>query len=160
MKTVYPNAIMLALRILLVPCFIWMVAAPILRLIKNDYAGREDVIIIGLLLFVFILVFILLSLLGVFKIKYREDIGEIIFYRLYNSQKILITDIVSYYNSTLTSRWGNYKGVFLLLNDGSSIELTEYNVKPLSDFCAFITRPEISYKGMKSSWYPFKTKLR
>lgn len=150
---------MLAFRLVLLPLFIWAVTILFSRWIDRGHADNEAINLSGLILFGFFLTFIFLSLLGTFKIKYNEDTGEITFSRLYNSRTISTTDIAGYYLSTLKTRWKAYTGYILLLNDGSSIELTEYNVKPLRDFYAFVVKSGVPCKGTKNSWYPLKRRF-
>ena len=161
MRTVPTNILMLAIRLLLLPGSIWLVAYTLYRLVRNDYAGKPSAIIyVGLFFFIMFLIFNILSLLGVFKIRYTEDNKEITFHYLFKSRTILTNDISAYFLSTLKTKWKNYPGYILLLKDGSTIEVTEYNVKPLRDFYAFIVKSGVPCIGTKNSWYPLKRRLR
>ncbi|MDX2136108.1 MAG: hypothetical protein SFV52_15090 [Saprospiraceae bacterium] len=154
MKTVFPNIFMLVLRLILLPFCIWLVVAPIVGFINNKLAGKEWVMLVGLFFFVFFLAFIVLSLLGVFILRYNEDTEEIRLYRMYGFRTLFARDIAGYYQSTLQSRWKNYTGIILILKDGSSIELTEYNVKPIKDFYDFLVKSGVPFNGKRESWYP------
>ncbi len=159
MYKIYPNFFMLTLRIILLPLFTWMIVLPISRLANKDFVGREGIFFIGLLFFVMFWTFLFLTLFGIFKIRYNEEKSEITFYGLFKSRTITTAEIKGYYQTRLTTNLKNYSGFIILLSDGSNIELTEYNVKPLNDFYSFIVKSNIPFKGAINSWYPIKRRL-
>ena len=159
MKTVSPNIFMLALRLILLPSLIWTAVFPVYRLLRNDYSNTPTIAFIGIIFFVLFLVFSVMSLMGIFKIKY-EISGEVTFYRLYKSCKISIADIDSFYQSVLKTKWKNYPGYFLILKDGTVIELTEHNLSSLRNFYSYLVKSEVPCKGTKNSWYPLKRRFR
>lgn len=161
MKTVPPNIFTWVIRIVLLPATIWLVAYPLYRLLNNEYANeRGEFIFVGIFFFVLFLLANVLSLLGVFKIRYEPQSKDIEFCYLFKSRTVLVNEINGYYLTTLKTKWKNYSGYILLLNDGSSIEITEYNTSPLRDFYAFIVQSGVPCKGYKNSWYPLKRGLR
>jgi hypothetical protein len=161
MKTVPPNIFTLAIRILLLPGTVWLVTFPLYRLLNNEYKSQPGgVVFVGLFFFVLFLLVNVLSLLGVFKISYAEKTREVAFYSLFKSQTINVDEIAEYYLSTLETKWKDYHGYFLVLKDGSTIEITEYNTTPLRDFYAFIVQAGVPCKGSKRSLYPLRRRLR
>jgi hypothetical protein len=132
-----------------------MVFFPIYRLFNNDYdQSKHWILLVGLLLFIFFLVFTFLSLLGIFRIKYSEETGDIVLYHLYKSKGINVEEVAAFYQFTYKTKWKDYRGYILQLKDGSLIKLTEYNTKPLFDFYHFIVSSGVVSKGYKTSWLP------
>lgn len=161
MKTVPPNILTLAIRILLLPGTIWLVAYPFYRLLNNEYASQPNgIVFVGLSFFVLFLFANILSLSGIFKINYTTETKNVTFRYLFKSRTISVNEITGYYLTTLRTRWKNYSGYILVLQDGSTIELTEYNTAPLRNFYAFIVQSGVPCKGYKSSWYPLRRRLR
>lgn len=157
MKTVSPNIFTLAFRILLLPGTIWLVIYPFYRLLNNEYEGKPSgIIFMSFFFFILFLLVNILSLLGIFKINYIAETNEFTFRHLFKSRIISSDEITGYYLTTLKTRWKYYSGYILVLKDGSTIELTEYNTTPLKDFYTLIVKLEIPCKGYKNSWYPLK----
>lgn len=160
MKTVRPNIFTWALRFILFPGFTWMVVYPVYRYFNNEYSKEmPGLVYFGYLFFLFFFVFSFLSFRGFYKLNYTTTHNTIVAYSILETKYFSIHEVEGYYLSTLKTKWKDYTGYILQLTDGSSIELTEYNVKPLRDFYSFLVSSEVPCKGTKSSWYPLKRKL-
>lgn len=141
---------MLVLRLLLLISFMYMAAFSIYFLIQNDRVniyGRAVTVGLAFLL----LGFSIMSLTGIFRIKYDPGSRKITFYHLFRSRTIFVSDIDGYYQSTVNTKWKNYPGYFVEMKNGSVFELNEYNVKSLKGFHSFIVESGIPYKGTKYS---------
>jgi hypothetical protein len=134
-----------------------MAAYPIYRYFNGEYANQMPTIAyIGYTFFLFFFAFSVLSLGGFYKMNYSTLENTIVLYSILGKKHISVHSIQGYYLSTLKTKWKDYPGYILQLADGTSVELTEYNLKPLRDFYSFLVRSEVPCKGTKNSWYPLK----
>jgi len=146
---------MLLSRLASIVLFIWLSKFPLEIISSGNFRGGIFTILFVITMFIALPAYLMWTLFGTIWIRYNEQNGNIHFYHFFKVQKILPKDIDGYYKTMVKS----YAGYVLKLKDGNTIEVSEYNVKPLQDFELFLTKNKISYYGNTASRFPFKVKL-
>lgn len=131
--------------------------------IQNSFHRQMDGLQIGLLIFFSIFV-IVLGLFLFVGLLYRpicvtadHETGQVVTRTIiHGSKTILKSDIRGYSLTQLWTRFKDYPGIILYLNDNSKIELTEFNLEPLDTFKDFLKAQQIKYLGNEKSWFPFR----
>ena len=75
---------------------------------------------------------------------------------VYGVKTISFADINGYSATKLWTRFKNYSGITLYLQDGSKIELTEFNLESLDNFKKLLRTQLLKYYGDENSWFPFR----
>lgn len=159
MTTVTKNKWTFFGRIIFVLPLIWLLFKPI----QNSLHRQMDWLHIGLLIFFLILVVVLGLFMAIgllFKPVYVTADNETKTIQIktiaFGVKTISYADINGYSATKLLTRFKNYSGIILYLQDGSKIELTEFNLESLDSFKKLLRTQMIKYYGDEKSCFPFR----
>ncbi len=146
-------------RILFLPALIWHMVTPIQNLLNKEVSSFQIILLIFFLLFlVFILISLLVSLL--FKsitIKYTNDASKLHSYSILKGEnEYSINKLRGYSKTKLWTKFKDFSGIILYLEDYSKVELTEYNLESLTPFLNILNNNNVNFYGEEKSWFPFK----
>lgn len=131
---------------------------------KDEFVRRPDKDIIWglyilILIFLFLLVVLIISLCGIINVQLDKIQGTIMVDRFFSKQTISVNEIIGYYNSYAIDKFKTFNGILILLNNHSSFELNEYNLKSVVDIEKYLIEIKVECLGKKKFWFPFKTKV-
>ena len=109
---------------------------------------------------VFLFMQLVISLLGVIEVQIDTASGLITLSGFFKKRMVYINQITGYYNSfSISSRGRVIYGLVLELDNGKTLELSEFNIKTVTDIEQYFNSVNISSSGKKRSWFPFKSIL-
>jgi hypothetical protein len=151
---------MLVFRIVLLCILLSLVGMVVWNYSLGNYESKPSIVLLGFIAFTLFPIYIIWSLCGIVKIEYSILTKTIHFKNIIGSGRIVhISEIVGYYQTTFKTKYKNYSGYIFKLDDGKTIEITEYNLSKLRDFYSFIVQANVPCLGSKNSWYPLKRKV-
>lgn len=159
MKTIYPNILMLLVRLILLCLFIYMFQWPLEKFTTGQYLVNPIGFWFALILFSIFPVYIFWTVLGVLWVTVSEDNSIVRFHYLYKTIEISPLDIDGYYTTINKTKISNYKGLLIKLKHDRAVEITEYNLKSIHSINDFLRKNKIPLRGEKSSWFPLKRRI-
>ncbi|MBP6755988.1 MAG: hypothetical protein KA210_07560 [Bacteroidia bacterium] len=147
-------------RILFVPALIWLMVISVQNLLNKESSVFQIILIFFFLFFLlFILISVLLSLLSKsITTKFNNHTSKFVTYSILKGEnEYSISQLRGYSKTKLWTKFKDFPGIILYLEDDSKIELTEYNLQSLKPFLNFLNNNNVNFFGEEKSWFPFKS---
>jgi hypothetical protein len=158
--TIKKNQITFWWRILFLPALIWLMIIPVQNLLYKESSVFQIIIIFFILFFLlFILISVLLSLLSKsITTKFNNQTSSFVSYSILKGEnEYSIRQLKGYSKTNLWTKFKDFPGIILYLEDDSKIELTEYNLQSLTPFLNFLNNNNVKFFGEEKSWFPFNS---
>lgn len=159
MKTVIPNIWMLLLRIVLLGLFVYIYQWPLEKIRTGQYQNNEGVFWLGLVVVTMFPAYLIWTLLGVLWVTISDDLMTIRFHHVYKSVEVFSSDIDSYYKTVHKTKVRTFNGFFIKLKSGKIVEVTEYNLKSISEVGGFLRHSKVPLRGDMKSRFPLKRRI-
>ncbi len=159
MKTVSTNIWMLVLRLLLLALFVYIYQWPLEKIRTEQYHNNEGVFWLGFFVIMMFPVYIVWTLCGVLWIQISNNKSTIRFHHFYKRIDVHSSAIDGYYKTVHNTKVKTFKGFILKLKSGRVIEITEYNLKSLTEINDFLTYNKIPLRAEIKSWFPLKRRI-
>jgi hypothetical protein len=159
MKTVIPNIWMLLLRLALLALFIYIYQWPLEKIRTGQNQNDEGVFWLGLAVITMFPAYLVWTLFGVLWVTISNDRTSIRFHHFYKTLDVFGSDIDSYYKTIHKTKVSTFKGFLIKLKSGKVVEVTEYNLKSISEISGFLSHNKVPVRGDMKSWFPLKRRI-
>jgi len=159
MKTVIPNIWLLLLRLALLALFVYIYQWPLEKIRTGQYQNNEGVFWLGLVVVTMFPVYLLWTLCGVLWVTISEDQRMVRFHHFYKTVEATGSDIDGYFKTVHKTKVSTFNGFLIKMKSGQVVEVTEYNLKSLSEIRDFLGHNKVPLRGNKNSWFPLKRRI-
>lgn len=127
---------------------------PVQNLLNKESSVFQIILIFFILFFLlFILISVLLSLLSKsITTKFNNQTCNFVSYSILKGEnEYSIRQLRGYSKTNLWTKFKDFPGIILYLEDDSKIELTEYNLQSLTPFLNFLNNNNVKFFGEEKS---------
>jgi hypothetical protein len=159
MKIVIPNIWMLLLRIILLGLFIYIYQWPLEKIRTGEYQNNEIIFWLGLVVITLFPAYLIWTLFGVLWVTIYNDATTIRFHHFYKTVKVIGSDIDGYYKTVHKTKVKTFEGLLIKLKSNKVVEVTDYNLKSITEVSDFLTNNKVLLLGDMESWFPLKRRI-
>lgn len=159
MKTVTPNIRMLLLRLALLALFIYIYQWPLEKIRTGQYQNNAGMFWLGFVIISIFPAYTLWTLCGVLWVTISDDQAKIRFHHFYKTVEAFGSNIDAYCKTVHKTKVSTFGGVLIKMKSGRAVEVTEYNIKSITEIERFLRYNKVPPKEHMKSWFPLKRQI-